>query len=190
MKIFLRISTSSCATGGFRFDASVSRWAAGNEGPGHPFVAAFVGPANVLHPRPRLLQTRVVSCWLLSGPSGCGRGTGCRVHSPHSTAPRTECAGQTHGCRPSRALGRNRPLALACQADRALVVEGFRPIVASCLPRGLTSSGHQESRRLPWYAQEKRAPAPFLCTYMGRAQNGRKPFRFLWNQSRALASNL
>ncbi|TMQ31816.1 MAG: SAM-dependent DNA methyltransferase, partial [Planctomycetota bacterium] len=50
--------------------------------------------------------------------------------------------------------------------------------------------GYLASRRSPWYAQEKRAPAPFLCTYMGRAQNGRKPFRFLWNQSRALASNL
>ncbi|HEV3443367.1 MAG TPA: hypothetical protein VG099_01935 [Gemmataceae bacterium] len=25
-----------------------------------------------------------------------------------------------------------------------------------------------DSRRIPWYAQEKRAPAPFLCTYMGR----------------------
>jgi len=30
----------------------------------------------------------------------------------------------------------------------------------------------------------------FLCTYMGRTSNGRKPFRFLWNQSAALASNL
>src|SRR5207237_7873551 len=46
------------------------------------------------------------------------------------------------------------------------------------------------SRRSRWYAQEKRAPAPFLCTYMCRTSNGRKPFRFLWNQSAALASNL
>src|SRR4029077_11524853 len=50
--------------------------------------------------------------------------------------------------------------------------------------------GYLASRRAPWYAQEKRAPAPFLCTYMGRTGNGRKPFRFLWNQSAALASNL
>jgi hypothetical protein len=50
--------------------------------------------------------------------------------------------------------------------------------------------GYITSRRSPWYAQEKRAPAPFLCTYMGRASNGRKPFRFLWNQSQAVASNL
>jgi hypothetical protein len=50
--------------------------------------------------------------------------------------------------------------------------------------------GYLASRRSPWYKQEKRKPAPFLCTYMGRASKGRKPFRFLWNQSRALASNL
>jgi hypothetical protein len=50
--------------------------------------------------------------------------------------------------------------------------------------------GYLASRRVPWYAQEKRLPAPFLCTYMGRTSNGRKPFRFLWNQSAALASNL
>ena len=50
--------------------------------------------------------------------------------------------------------------------------------------------GYLASRRAPWYSQEKRAPAPFLCTYMGRTSNGRKPFRFLWNQSAALASNL
>jgi adenine-specific DNA-methyltransferase len=51
-------------------------------------------------------------------------------------------------------------------------------------------AGYLASRRTPWYAQEKRNPAPFLCTYMGRTGNGRKPFRFLWNHSAALASNL
>ncbi len=32
--------------------------------------------------------------------------------------------------------------------------------------------------------------APFLCTYMGRNGRGRKPFRFLWNQSQATAHNV
>jgi hypothetical protein len=53
-----------------------------------------------------------------------------------------------------------------------------------------SNSVYLSSRRAPWYAQEQRAPAPFLCTCMGRTSNGRKPFRFLWNQFAALASNL
>jgi hypothetical protein len=46
------------------------------------------------------------------------------------------------------------------------------------------------SRRTPWYSQEQRPPAPFLCTYMGRAINGKLPIRFLWNRSQATAHNV
>lgn len=46
------------------------------------------------------------------------------------------------------------------------------------------------SRRTPWYSQEDRPVPPFLCTYMGRNGNGRKPFRFLWNKSQATAHNV
>jgi adenine-specific DNA-methyltransferase len=51
-------------------------------------------------------------------------------------------------------------------------------------------SGYLASRRTPWYSQEKRDPAPFLCTYMGREKSNGNPFRFFWNQSRATAANV
>ncbi len=45
--------------------------------------------------------------------------------------------------------------------------------------------------RTPWYAQEVRVPAPFLCTYMGRQDTGRgRPFRFILNRSQATAPNV
>lgn len=43
--------------------------------------------------------------------------------------------------------------------------------------------------RDPWYSQEHREPAPFLCTYMGRSGK-RSPFRFFWNRSRAITPNV
>jgi predicted RNA methylase len=47
------------------------------------------------------------------------------------------------------------------------------------------------SRRSPWYAQENRPPAPFVCTYMGRNMAKRdKPFRFILNRSQATAANV
>ncbi|WP_419918727.1 Eco57I restriction-modification methylase domain-containing protein [Candidatus Poriferisocius sp.] len=45
--------------------------------------------------------------------------------------------------------------------------------------------------RTPWYAQEYRPPAPFVCTYLGRndKKDGR-PFRFILNNSEATAANV
>lgn len=44
--------------------------------------------------------------------------------------------------------------------------------------------------RRHWYAQERRAAAPIVCTYIGRSDHDGRPFRFLLNHSQATATNV
>lgn len=87
----------------------------------------------------------------------------------------------------------DRPLALV-DCDRPEdEVRRLAPLLADYLESGRSrglASGYLTSRRTPWYAQERREAAPFLCTYMARPRPGAPPFRFFWNRSRATAPNV
>lgn len=85
-----------------------------------------------------------------------------------------------------------------CLIDCPLSEEEIRrahPSFFAYLEKGRSENVHRgylASRRIPWYSQEQRPPAPFLCTYMGRSASSRNgsPFRFLWNKSNATAANV
>jgi len=81
---------------------------------------------------------------------------------------------------------------LDCRIPEALLKERCPTLWTYCQAgKPDVSRTYLCSRRNPWYAQEDRPPAPFVCTYMGRNIAKRdKPFRFILNQSMATATNV
>ena len=81
---------------------------------------------------------------------------------------------------------------LDCCLPEEIVKERY-PTLWAYLQTGKpeVSERYLSRHRKPWYSQEDRPPAPFICTYLGRSdkKNGR-PFRFIWNESQATAANV
>ena len=73
------------------------------------------------------------------------------------------------------------------------IVQFDYPSLWKYLQRGIQIGIHERylcRHRSPWYLQEQRDPALFLCTYMGRQSVRRaNPFRFILNHSKAIAAN-
>lgn len=68
------------------------------------------------------------------------------------------------------------------------------PALAVYLDEGKAKGLHNRylcKHRSPWYGQETRPPAPIVCTYLGRGDaKGGRPFRFIFNDSRATVANV
>jgi adenine-specific DNA-methyltransferase len=81
---------------------------------------------------------------------------------------------------------------LDCRLPEDMVREQFPKLWAYLkMGKPTVSDTYLCSRRNPWYSQEQRPPAPFICTYMGRGLTKReKPFRFILNHSHATAANV
>lgn len=68
------------------------------------------------------------------------------------------------------------------------------PVLAAYLDEGKAKGLHERylcKHRFIWYGQENRPPAAIVCTYLGRGdtKSGR-PFRFIFNNSRATVANV
>lgn len=82
---------------------------------------------------------------------------------------------------------------LSCDLVPELIRQEY-PTLWRYLDEGVDMGIHERylcRHREPWYCQENRPPAPFLCTYMGRpTAKSNSPFRFILNHSQATAANV
>lgn len=80
-----------------------------------------------------------------------------------------------------------------CNLPEAAIRERYAGLW-SYLQEGIAAGVHKGyicAHRSPWYAQEVRPAAPFLCPYMGRKERkSGEPFRFILNRSRATVPNV
>ena len=73
-------------------------------------------------------------------------------------------------------------------------IEKQYPALWQYLEEGKKKGLHERylcRHRSLWYAQEKRPPAPIVCTYLGRSdEKTGRPFRFILNKSQATVANV
>ena len=88
--------------------------------------------------------------------------------------------------------GTDKNLYLFSTSDDEETIASKYPSVLEYIKKGEEQKVHEKyicSRHTPWYNCEKRNSAPFIIPYMGRGEKGRKLFRFILNQSDAVATN-
>ena len=81
---------------------------------------------------------------------------------------------------------------LDCDLPPEVVQRKF-PKLWEYLSQGLTDVAERYlcRKKKIWYSQEKRDSPPILCTYLGRSDSdSSRPFRFILNQSTAIAANV
>lgn len=113
--------------------------------------------------------------------------------TPILPAPRHLSVNEVHGDADGNPILERKLFLLNCRLPESQV-----PLRSPALARYLEKGRMQgvperylSRSRTPWYSQEHRLPAPFLCTYMGRIRsNSSGPFRFIRNHSQATAPNL
>lgn len=84
------------------------------------------------------------------------------------------------------------PLFLFSTNDDLMTIKEKWPKVAEYIDKGVENGINDSyicNHHIPWYSCEKRMPAPFVVPYMGRKGKGHKMFRFILNESDAVATN-
>lgn len=84
------------------------------------------------------------------------------------------------------------PLFLFSTKEHIDVIARKYPGVAKYIKKGESKKVNESyicSRHDPWYSCEERASAPFVIPYMGRNDGGNRLFRFILNESDAIATN-
>lgn len=122
-----------------------------------------------------------------------GRGLPAEVFRPILPSPRYLPGDEILADKDGNPVLDRRLFLLDCRLPES-EIEKVHPMLGEYLEEGKTgglADRYLCRHRSPWYAQERRSAAPFLCTYLGRSDSKRgRPFRFILNHSQATAPNV